>query len=70
LGLECIQAMNAEVITAMLRRASAEDGPTPPASGGTSAAASTAAATTATTPAGSLIIDATCAPTDITFPPT
>lgn len=78
LGMACVQAMNAQVIEALLRRESASKQDTERdgdrdgrASGGSSSShvsspASAPAAPVA--PAGSLIIDATCAPADITFP--
>ncbi len=69
LGLECIQRVNAEVIAAMMRGESArdEDGDgTPP--GGTGSSGDPPASAEVVPPTGTLIIDATCAPADITFP--
>ncbi len=74
LGIECIQSMNTAVITAMLRSESGRDrdqdqdgdGTPPPAASSSGASATAPAAGPA--PTGTLIIDATCAPADITFP--
>ena len=83
LGMECVQAMNATVIEAMVRRTASrhedvpksdDDGRPPgwPSSSGDAnsgtGAGSAPAPATPIAPTGSLIIDATCAPADITFP--
>jgi len=74
LGLECVQAMNATVIESMVRRESAQhqdsesDGDGRPPGGLSSPNDPSSAPASPSAPTGSLIIDATCAPADITFP--
>lgn len=80
LGIECVQAMNATVIEAMLHRQSGrqqdaqsdDDGDGRPPGGPSSShepeSVPAPAPAAGTAPEGSLIIDATCAPADITFP--
>ena len=69
LGFDCIQAMNATLIAGMMRGGSDQDqdGDGRPSGGGSSSGeGSTPAAGKA--PSGALLIDATCAPADITYP--
>ena len=81
LGLECVQAVNAQVIAAMLERKSAAnqdqdqdqdqdgdgDGDGTPLRGPTTSDLSDQP-DAAPAPQGSLLIDATCTPADITYP--
>jgi hypothetical protein len=74
LGLECVQRMNALVIEAMLRSGSHQDQDqdqdgdgTPPASPGAESSPDPVTPSAAVPPSGKLILDATCAPADITF---
>ena len=75
LGFDCIQSMNATLIAGMMRdEAPHDDNGDGPASGGgpSSGSGSGSGANTTppagTSPSGSMLIDATCAPADITFP--